>query len=40
MFQSVDFDYLLVKNDHLNSKKKTRWIVRLINDLFRLRDQN
>jgi len=27
IFQFVNFDYFFVKNDYLNSEKRTRWIV-------------
>jgi len=35
IFQLVNFDNLLVKNDYLNSEKRTHWILRVEkNDLF------
>ena len=39
IFQSDNFDYFLVKNDYLNSGKRTRWIVRVNYDYLKLRDQ-
>jgi len=38
IFQLVNFDYFLVKNDYLTSEEKTRWMIEKMT-YFKLRAQ-